>query len=236
MKIDIKGPIIDNDDQWIYDWFEIEATSPKKVSDLISQVKNNEDLEVEINSGGGSVFAGSEIYTALKSYKGNVTTKIVGLAASAASVIAMAGDKVLISPTGQIMIHNASGAFGGDYRNMEKGAEILKNVNATISNAYRIKTGLTNEELLEMMNKETWLSPQSALDNKFVDEIMFTNGVKLVASINNGMLPQEVINKIRNKLKEDNNKTNVTDNSEFKEQLNNELEFEKARLNLRRNL
>lgn len=200
MKISVKGPIIDSDDQWIYDWFEVEATSPKKVLDLINQAKNNEDLEVEINSGGGSVFAGSEIYTALKSYGGKVITKVVGLAASAASVVTMAGDVILISPTGQIMIHNASGGFGGDYRDMEKGAEILKNVNATISNAYRIKTGLSNEELLEMMNKETWLTPQQALEKKFVDEIMFTNDVKLVASFNNGMLPQEVINKMKMEL------------------------------------
>ena len=226
MKIDVKGPIIDNDDQWIYDWFEIEATSPKKVKNLIDQAKDDEELEVEINSGGGSVFSGSEIYTALKSYKGKVTTKVVGLAASAASVIAMAGDKVLISPTGQIMIHNASGSFGGDYRDMEKGAEILKNVNETIANAYMLKTGLSNEELLEMMNKETWLSPQKALDNKFVDEVMFTDGIKLVASINNGMLPQEVINKMRDKIKCEKTKEVAQEN------IDNDLELQKAKLKL----
>lgn len=220
MKISVKGPIIDSDDQWIYDWFEVEATSPKKVIDLINQAKNNEDLEIEINSGGGSVFAGSEIYTALKSYSGKVTTKVIGLAASAASVIAMAGDKILISPTGQIMIHNASGGFGGDYRDMEKGAEILKNVNATISNAYRIKTGLSSDELLDMMNKETWLTPQQALEKKFVDEIMFTNDIKLVASINNGMLPQEVINKMKMELK----------NKEIPKEPENDIEAEKAKL------
>ena len=220
MNISVKGPIIDSDDQWIYDWFEVEATSPKKVIDLINQAKNNEDLEIEINSGGGSVFAGSEIYTALKSYSGKVTTKVVGLAASAASVIAMAGDKILISPTGQIMIHNASGGFGGDYRDMEKGAEILKNVNATISNAYRIKTGLSSDELLDMMNKETWLTPQQALEKKFVDEIMFTNDIKLVASINNGMLPQEVINKMKMELK----------NKELPKEPENDIEAEKAKL------
>ena len=220
MKISVKGPIIDSDDQWIYDWFEVEATSPKKVIDLINQAKNNEDLEVEINSGGGSVFAGSEIYTALKSYGGKVITKIVGLAASAASVIAMSGDNILISPTGQIMIHNASGGFGGDYREMEKGAEILKNVNATISNAYRIKTGLSNDELLDMMNKETWLTPQQALEKKFVDEIMFTNDVKLVASVNNGMLPQEVINKMKMELK----------NKEIPKNPENNIEAIKAKL------
>ncbi len=220
MKISIKGPIIDSDDQWIYDWFGVEATSPKKVNDLIKEAKNNEDLEVEINSGGGSVFAGSEIYTALKSYGGKVITKVVGLAASAASVITMAGDNILISPTGQIMIHNASGGFGGDYRDMEKGAEILKNVNATISNAYRLKTGLSNEELLEMMNKETWLTPQQALEKKFVDEIMFTNDIKLVASINNGMLPQEVIDKMKMELK----------NKEVPKETENNIEAEKAKL------
>ena len=220
MKISVKGPIIDSDDQWIYDWFGVEATSPKKVIDLISQAKNNEDLEVEINSGGGSVFAGSEIYTALKSYSGNVITKVVGLAASAASVVTMAGDIVKITPTGQVMIHNASGGFGGDYRDMEKGAEILKNVNATISNAYRLKTGLSNEELLEMMNKETWLTPQQALEKKFVDEIMFTNDVKLVASFNNGMLPQEVINKMKMELI----------NKEVPKEPENNIEAEKAKL------
>lgn len=219
MKIPVKGPIIDNDDQWIYDWFEVEATSPKKVIDLINQAKNNEDLEVEINSGGGSVFAGSEIYTALKSYGGKVITKVVGLAASAASVITMAGDIVKITPTGQVMIHNASGGFGGDYRDMEKGAEILKNINATISNAYSLKTGLSNEELLEMMNKETWLTPQQALEKKFVDEIMFTNDVKLVASFNNGMLPQEVINKMKMELK-----------NKIPKDIENDIEAEKAKL------
>lgn len=203
MRIEVKGPIIDSNQQWIYDWFEIEATSPKKVNNLIGQVESNEDLEVEINSGGGSVFAGSEIYTALKSYQGNVTVKIVGLAASAASVIAMAGDKVLISPTAQIMIHNASTYAEGDYNDMQHTADILKNISQTISNAYKLKTGKTNEELLALMDKETWLSPQQALDNGFVDEIMFNNDMQIVASINNGMLPIEVIKKMENKLLQD---------------------------------
>lgn len=227
MKIDVKGPIIDNSDQWIYDWFGVEATSPKKVIDSIKQANVNESLEVEINSGGGSVFAGSEIYTALKDYKGTTTVKVVGLAASAASVIAMAGDRVLISPTGQIMIHNASSYSGGDYRDMQHTADVLKNTNATIANAYKLKTGLSSEELLTMMDKETWLSPQEALDNKFVDEIMFTNGDSLVASINNGMLPQEVINKMRNQLKE-----KETQKNDQVKQLN----LEKEKLKLRANM
>lgn len=218
MKIGIKGPIIDSDEQWIYDWFGYEATSPQKINNLISQAENNEDLEVEINSGGGSVFAGSEIYTALKSYTGNVITKIVGIAASAASVAAMAGDKVLISPTAQMMIHNVSGSSQGDYNAMEKSAEILKNANQTIANAYALKTGLKNEELLSMMNSEKWFPPQEALEKGFVDEIMFTNSIQLTNSVgSNGMLPKEVINKMKNELKGDKLKDDLKDEGKKEE-------------------
>ncbi|MCS4480666.1 Clp protease ClpP [Clostridium botulinum] len=202
MKIEVKGTVVSNEDALVYKWFDMDCICPKDVNNLIKQTGNNEELEVEINSGGGSVFAGSEIYTALKSYKGNVTIKIVGLAASAASVIAMAGNKILMSPTAQMMIHNASASIGGDYRNMEHGAEILKNINSTIANAYKLKTGMNHETLLDLMDKETWLTPQQALEKQFVDEVMFENEeFKATASFSNTLLPQEVINKIRNKLK-----------------------------------
>ena len=197
-SVNVKGAIVSNDDQWIYDWFGMDATSPKSVNDAIVEA-NGDDLEVEINSGGGDVFAGSEIYTALKSYRGNVTTKIVGLAASAASVIAMAGKNILMSPTGQMMIHNVSAQSSGDYRDMQHTADVLKNANTTIANAYRLKTGMSEADLLSMMNQETWLTPQQALENKFIDEIMFTDGqVNLVASIQSNLLPIEVIEKMRN--------------------------------------
>lgn len=200
-KINVKGPIVSNSDAWIYEWFGIEATSPQKVNDALEKA-NGEDIEVEINSGGGSVFAGSEIYTALKSYKGNVIVKIVGLAASAASVIAMAGNKVMMSPTAQIMIHNVSSRAEGDYRDMEHTADVLKNADNTIANAYKIKTGKTQEELLALMDKETWMTADKAKELGFVDEIMFENDSQLVASTDySGMLPPEVINKIRNTLK-----------------------------------
>lgn len=197
-KVNVKGTIVSSDEQWIYDWFGIETTSPKSVNKEIANA-NGEDLEVDINSGGGSVFAGSEIYTALKSYNGNVTVRIVGLAASAASVIAMAGKKVMMSPTAQMMIHNVSSRASGDYRDMEHTAGILKNANETIANAYRLKSGMSQEDLLKMMDKETWLTPQQALDYKLIDEVMFNNEVQLVASFGQSqMLPQEVIKKIRN--------------------------------------
>ena len=222
MKVNIKGPIISNSDAWIYEWFGIEATSPNSVNKVLEKA-NGEDIEVEINSGGGSVFAGSEIYTALKSYKGNVIVKIVGLAASAASVIAMAGNKVMMSPTAQIMIHNVSSRAEGDYRDMEHTAEVLRNANDTIANAYRIKTGKTQEELLALMDKETWMTADKAKELGFVDEIMFESDSQLVASTDySGMLPPEVISKIRNTLKN----PNIDMNND------SDILLQKAKLNL----
>ena len=223
-KINIKGPIVGNSEAWIYEWFGIEATSPNSVSKVIDEA-NGEDLEVEINSGGGSVFAGSEIYTALKSYPGNVTVKIVGLAASAASVIAMAGNKVMMSPTAQMMIHNVSTYTSGDYRDMEHSAEVLKSANKTIANAYRLKTGKTQEELLKLMDNETWMTAQKAKELGFIDEIMFDEEQQLIANHGySGLLPPEVINKIRNTIKNPN--VDENNNSDFL------IQQSKAQLNL----
>lgn len=199
-KVSIRGPIIPSNHQWFYDWFEMEATSPKKVADQLEQA-NNEDIEVEINSGGGSVFDASEIYSMLRDYQGQVIVKIIGIAASAASVIAMAGNKILMSPTGQMMIHNASTSAWGDYREMDHTSEFLQSVNQTIANAYRIKTGKPYEELLSMMDHETWMTAQRALELGFIDEIMFDDEIKLAASYTNSqLLPQKVIDKLRSEL------------------------------------
>ena len=199
-KVNIKGPIVSDNDARIYEWLGIKATCPKIVNDAIDKA-NGEDLEVIINSGGGSVFAASEIYTALKSYMGNVTVKIVGMAASAASVIAMAGKKVMMTPTGQMMIHNVTTYAEGDYRDMEHTADILKTANDTIANAYRLKSGKTQEELLALMDDETWMDAKKAKELGLIDEIMFED-VQLAASAGySGLLPPEIINTVRNKLK-----------------------------------
>lgn len=200
-KIKISGVIIPNDYQEIYDWIGWEATSPRKVESLLKDIQG--DVTVEINSGGGSVYAGSEIYTMLKVHEGNVTVKVVGLAASAASVIAMAGNKTLMSPTAQLMIHNATISTHGDYREMDHTSEFLKNVNQSIINAYKIKSGLADEDLKEMMDKETWFTAQQALEHKLIDEIMFENEMQLTASVGSGLLPQEVINTLKTKLLND---------------------------------
>ncbi|MGD6873012.1 head maturation protease, ClpP-related [Sutcliffiella horikoshii] len=198
MRIDVKGPIISNDEAWIYEWFEIEATCPKTVTSKLLEA-NGEDVTVYINSPGGYVDEGSEIYTELKNYSGHVEVQIVGLAASAASVIAMAGDKVKISPTAQLMIHNASMGYRGDYRDMEKASEILKVTDRAIVNAYVIKSGMSEEDLLGKMADETWMGAQKALEYKLVDEIMFMdNAIKLTASSSSNMIPPKVINSLRN--------------------------------------
>ena len=198
-KVNIKGPIVSDNDAWIYEWLGIKATCPKIVNDAIDKA-NGEDLEVIINSGGGSVFPASEIYTVLRDYAGNVIVKIVGLAASAASVVAMAGTKVLMSPTAQMMIHNVTTYAEGDYRDMEHTAEILKTANDTIANAYRLKSGKTQEELLALMDDETWMDAKKAKELGLIDEIMFED-VQLAASAGySGLLPPEVINTVRNKL------------------------------------
>lgn len=200
-KVKIKGTIVSNSDKWIYEWFGIEAVSPGDVEKAIENA-NGEDVEVEINSGGGLVDAGSEIYSALKKYPGKVTVDIVGIAASAASVIAMAGDHVRIAPTAQIMIHNVKSKREGDYRDMKHEAGVLENFNKSIANAYILKTGMSQDELLKLMDKETWLNAQQAKELGFVDEILFDEGNQLVASIDHPViLPSVVLNKIRNMVK-----------------------------------
>lgn len=195
MTIKINGTIVSNDDKWIYDWCEMEAFCPKDL-DLI----DGQDVDIEINSPGGYIYPASEIYTALMQHKGNVNVTITGRAASAASVIAMAGTKVSMSPTAQIMIHNVSATGSGDYRDFEHYAEQLKKSNDTIANAYMLKTGKTREEILDLMDYETWFTPEEAKEHGFIDEIMTReetpNDIRLVAA-SDYLIPQAVIDKLK---------------------------------------
>lgn len=201
--IEIKGPIIPSDYQEVYDYWGLEATSPSKVMKQLSEVDTTEGINVVINSTGGDVWSGSEIYTALKEHQGHVTVKIVGIAASAASFIACAGDTVKMSPTGQFMIHNAALFINqGDHQAMSKGAEVLRVTDESIRNAYKLKTHLDDEQLIEMMDKETWLNARQAKECGFVDEVMFDDNLSLVATAGN-MLSADVIENMRQKMKAD---------------------------------
>lgn len=196
--IDIKGEIINSNNQWIYDWLGMEATSPKKISDAL-QDAGGEDVEIHINSPGGDVFAGSEIYTLLRSYSGKVKIKILGIAASAASVIAQAGESE-ISPTGMFMIHNVKTWSSGDYRDMEYTAEALRAANESIINAYVAKTGMTQEELQSLIDRETYMAAAQAVEYGFVDKVMFAEQAPELRN-GFGLLPEKTLKKIKNLIK-----------------------------------
>lgn len=169
MIIPIKGTIVSNDDKQFYDWFGIESTSPQSVRDMLEGA--DEDVTVEINSGGGNLFAGVEIYSAINAYKGNKQIDVVGIAASAASVIAMAGPS-RITPSGMLMIHNVSTVASGDKNDMSHESKMLSKADEAVAKAYEIKTGLDRETLLSLMGDETWLTAEDAVDSGFIDAII----------------------------------------------------------------
>lgn len=194
MKINVKGAIVPNNDKWIYDMLEMDATSPKDVFDALPTT--DEDIEVIINSGGGDVFSGSEIYTVLKEHPGNVTVKVVGVAASAASVIAMAGSKIEMSPTAQMMIHNASSIAVGDNREMQTAYNMLTSANKAVANAYIAKTGKSEQEITDLMNEETWFSADTAVEQGFADSKMFDESAPRLVATSGQMLSNDAVSRI----------------------------------------
>ena len=142
----------------------------------------NGPVTVWLNSPGGDCIAASQIYTMLMDYKGDVTVKIDGIAASAASVIAMAGTKVLMAPTALMMIHDPMTAAYGNHADMEKAIEMLDEVKESIINAYEIKTGLSRAKLSHLMGSETWMNAGKAIELGFADDIL-TDAKKDAAEI-----------------------------------------------------
>ena len=130
------------------------------------------DITVWINSPGGDCVAAAQIYNMLMDYRGSVTVKIDGIAASAASVIAMAGTRVLVSPVSMLMIHNPATMAMGDAAEMQKAIAMLDEVKESIINAYEIKTGMSRAKLSHLMDAETWMDAHTAVDLGFADEIM----------------------------------------------------------------
>ncbi|MGN1457257.1 MAG: head maturation protease, ClpP-related [Acutalibacteraceae bacterium] len=153
-------------------WFDDDVT-PQLFKDELNS--GNGDITVWINSPGGDCVAAAQIYNMLMDYKGNVTVKIDGIAASAASVIAMAGTKVLMSPVSMLMIHNPMTTAMGDTAEMQKAISMLDEVKESIINAYEIKTKLSRAKLSHLMDAETWMDANSAIEMGFADEIMQRN-------------------------------------------------------------
>ena len=151
-------------------WFGDEVT-PQAFRDELES--GNGDIQVVINSPGGDCFAAAQIFSMLKEYPGNVHVKIDSLAASAASVIAMAGDKVSISPVGMLMIHDPSMIAFGNRRDMEQAIAVLDEVKESIINAYSMKSGLSHNKISQLMSAETWMNAKKALDMGFVNEILY---------------------------------------------------------------
>ena len=150
-------------------WFDDDVTPQLFKEELLS---GSGDITVWINSPGGDCVAAAQIYNMLMDYKGNVTVKIDGIAASAASVIAMAGTEVLMSPVSTMMIHNPATVAMGDHNEMQKAIEMLNEVKESIINAYEIKTGLSKAKLSHLMDSETWMNANKAIELGFADGII----------------------------------------------------------------
>lgn len=153
-------------------WFDDDVT-PQLFKEELNAGTGN--ITVWINSPGGDCVAAAQIYNMLANYKGTVTVRIDGIAASAASVIAMAGTKVIMSPVSMMMIHNPMTIAFGDSANMQKAIAMLDEVKESIINAYEIKTGLSRAKLSRLMDAETWMDANSAIEMGFADEIMQRN-------------------------------------------------------------
>lgn len=197
----ITGTIVSDTEKRFYDHYGLEATCPKD----IAIDDPNEELAIEINSNGGDVFAASQIYAKLLQHKGKVICKIQSIAASAASVIAMAGQYISIAPTAQIMIHNVKGSMYGDNIQAEHFAEVLTSFNKSIAAAYIAKTKKSEEELLKMMASEKWFTASEALEHGFVDEIMSNEQMDVVAAYDCQMIPKFLINKLKEQEKKKTN-------------------------------
>ena len=153
-------------------WFGDEVTPGIFRDELM---KGDGDITVWINSPGGDVFAAAQIYNMLMDYKGNVTVRIDGIAASAATMIAMAGTTVEMSPVGMFMIHNPGTVAIGNTQEMQAAIRMLDEVKENIINAYELKTGLPRQQLSDLMDAESWMNAKKAVELGFADRILFAN-------------------------------------------------------------
>lgn len=206
--IQMKGEVIPDDYSDVYDWLNYQYFSPRSISDALTEA-NGEDITLEINSPGGYIDAGSEIYTELMEYPGTVNAKIVGYACSAASWIALAADHVAMSPTAQMMIHRASGGAIGNSSDMKSEYNALDQMDKSFVDLYAKRTGKSPEEIYQMMVDTTWMNAKTAVENGFADEVMFENKEPALVNADGSLsVKPEMINKIKNLLHRDVQKTN----------------------------
>jgi ATP-dependent protease ClpP protease subunit len=192
-RLNVDGYIIDDGDRWFYDWLKIPNMTLAKMRAFLVEAAG-EDIELGINCMGGDVWAASSMYGELRAYKGNSQALVLGLSASASSFLMLGCSKVIAAPMAQIMMHNASSYAAGDHREMAHTAEVLKQCDETIRNAYELKTKKSREELAQYMDNETWLTAQDALTLGIIDEIDLKDGEELSAPQSSMLLASRVGN------------------------------------------
>ena len=197
-RIDIRGVIIPNSYKDIYDWLEMDSTCPRDVRTVLDA--SGDDVDVYINSNGGEIASGSEIYTMLReaSQTRDVMIHITGAAHSAASVIACSARSEM-APTALMMVHCVSSCAAGNHADLEHEAEVLRTADQALSSAYTEKSGMTREEVLEMMENETWLTAERAKELGLIDDIMFAQPEpqKEAMAAGSGLLSVAEIERIR---------------------------------------
>ncbi len=182
-------------------WFDDDVTPKLFKEDLFSE---DGDVVIWLNSPGGDCIAASQIYSMLMDYPFNITVKIDGIAASAASVIAMAGTKVLLAPTALMMIHNPMTVAFGNHEDMKKAIDMLNQVKESIINAYELKTNQPRVKLSKLMDSETWMNANKAIELGFADGLLEDSkktNIENSYSFSGKNIESKLINKITNKYK-----------------------------------
>lgn len=186
MRMQLNGYVVADQDAWLYDFFDVPAFSPAAVRNAIEQNPEDEDLVFEINSGGGSVFAGFEMYSVLRNANCHTVAEVQSLAASAASVLMLGCDEVQASPVAQVMIHLPSAVTDGDRYAHQDSIGVLDSITESLLNAYTIKAGerASRDELKRQMKNETWMTAPEAKAMGLVDKITGEESIDPAAIIN----------------------------------------------------
>ena len=202
-KIPIKGDVMNDMQGAFYDYYGMPATHPQAIDDALKEA-NGDDVVLDIASNGGDVSSASTIYTSLRDYSGKVTAHIQGMAASAASIIAMSADTIEMSPTAIMMIHKCSvnGGITGNSDDLRQVAQAMDETDKAIAESYMAKTGLSMGDLLNMMTDETWMSARTAADKGFADSVMFDDGENATMSnaLESDAISSEGLNKFNTML------------------------------------
>jgi len=203
-RINLRGVLIPNDYKFYYDYWGEDSTCPADVQKVLDAFQDGDEIEVYVNSPGGVIDVGSEIYTLLRSKQNQVKIYITGEACSAASIVAMAA-YCEMAPTALMMVHCVSTGVRGNHNDMEHTAEMLRTADAALSTAYAAKSGMSETDVLEMMNHETWLTAEQAKERGLVDAVMFEEKEDLMPFVAGPLfaLPNaEQMEKVKNMLKQ----------------------------------